>query len=554
MKKRLVTLMLIVSMAASMLVGCGQKPAADDKDGEGSAYSGISAVVQQTSQEREENSNFNEEGYPIVDEKITLKVMLAIRDTDNIVDPEEIPALQRLEELTNIDLEWEVIKATNWSTELNLMFASGDYPDIILSTHCTVDYEEYGVNQQILIPLDELIEKYLPSYTERIAMEELDPTRNLIASDGKQYAVGYMNNSDYLINTHFYINQNYLDALNLEAPKTVEELTDVLRAFKTQDPNGNGEADEIPMTTGIYKGASGIAYFLQLFGLPLHESTWLYIDDNKQVHLSAYEDGFRECMEWMHQCYEEGLLDVEVLSQDIKTVGTKTTSGLAGFCVLYRNMDTFADAETEPYSLWVPDDENVVFHRKLNLAKAGAYITVANEYPEATMRLFEAMLDKETQWTMYAGEAERAEGGWKYNKDGLIESYVNEGVEAPTTAAALGVCSLFFAPGEFYGKSYASADSRYIKLDHVQQLLDNCNVQKYSYGYFNLVEFTTEQNEQRALTETEINSAVKEYMAIFIRDGVTDTSWNEFQQVLKNMKADEYIQMYQEGIDKIDLQ
>ena len=54
---------------------------------------------------------------------------------------------------------------------------------------------------------------------------------------------------DYVTPTNlFMIYQPWLDALNLEMPETTEELYNVLVAFKTQDPNGNGEADEIPMS------------------------------------------------------------------------------------------------------------------------------------------------------------------------------------------------------------------------------------------------------------------------------------------------------------------
>ena len=38
----------------------------------------------------------------------------------------------------------------------------------------------------------------------------------------------------------------------LDMPTNTEELKDVLKAFKTQDPNGNGKADEIPMSLFIY--------------------------------------------------------------------------------------------------------------------------------------------------------------------------------------------------------------------------------------------------------------------------------------------------------------
>ena len=45
---------------------------------------------------------------------------------------------------------------------------------------------------------------------------------------------------------HLFINRTWLDRLGLQPPTTWDELRDVLVAFRDQDPNGNGQADEIP--------------------------------------------------------------------------------------------------------------------------------------------------------------------------------------------------------------------------------------------------------------------------------------------------------------------
>ena len=56
-----------------------------------------------------------------------------------------------------------------------------------------------------------------------------------------------------------YINNNWLTKLGLPIPKTVDELQTTLKAFKTQDPNGNGQADEIPAL-----GKEAVAYVLDI--------------------------------------------------------------------------------------------------------------------------------------------------------------------------------------------------------------------------------------------------------------------------------------------------
>ena len=51
-----------------------------------------------------------------------------------------------------------------------------------------------------------------------------------------------------------YINSEWLKAVGKECPTTYEEFVDVLRAFRTGDPNGNGKQDEIPAV-----GATAVA-------------------------------------------------------------------------------------------------------------------------------------------------------------------------------------------------------------------------------------------------------------------------------------------------------
>lgn len=87
----------------------------------------------------------DQQTYPIVDEPITLKIMFGIRDVDSLANPSDMPVVKAFEEKTGINLEWDVVKGSDWSTKLNLMFVSDDYPDIIIAPNCTVDDEEYGV-------------------------------------------------------------------------------------------------------------------------------------------------------------------------------------------------------------------------------------------------------------------------------------------------------------------------------------------------------------------------------------------------------------------------
>ena len=544
MKKKVVALLLAAAMTVTSLAGCGSSARSEE------SAASESAAGSEASEEA--SSNFNAEGYPIVNDEITLKVMLAIRDMDTMIAPEEMPAIQRLDELTGIKTEWEVIKGSDWETKLNLMFASGEYPDVIIAPNGNVDDEEYGVSQRLLLPLDDLIEKYMPNYTSRRDAEENDPTISLVASDGQIYSVGYLVGQNINSEAHYFINQTWLDALGLQTPTDVESLTEVLRAFKTGDPNGNGEADEIPLEMGLDASYYGIRYILPLFGIPCASQKWIYIDDNKNVQFAATQDGFRKCMEWLNMCYTEGLIDPEVLSQDVNTVQTKLADGNAGFFATWRLLAMgFDEGVAKDCVFWMPDPETTSFCRYLEVARPAAFVTATNKNVEATMRWLDAMLETEMQFSLYYGEQDATDGsGWKYNENGKIDSLENGTVDVLNY---LGCNTMFWAPGKYISDTFNMSEQRIEKTNYCVESEKAGIIQKYSNAYLDMAPLTSEQLQSISLVETDIQNTVMENVANFIINGVTDESWNNFVSLFDGMGVADYMQMYQDAINTMEL-
>ena len=173
-------------------------------------------------------------------EPVTINVM-ALADAGRSVDYENMSFWKQVEEETGIKVNWTVAKGDEFTQKKNLMFASGEYPDVIFGGGISVNEEEsYGVEQQILIPLDEYInEESMPNY---YSLLETRPNfrKQMVATDGHIYSISRAWEIGYSSGGHFFINKQWLDNLNLPVPKTIEEFEAALRAFKENDPNGNG--------------------------------------------------------------------------------------------------------------------------------------------------------------------------------------------------------------------------------------------------------------------------------------------------------------------------
>ena len=553
MRKKLLSTLLIAALSVGVLTGCGNNATKQSEQSSATQSSAKQTEVASTAEQEEGIENFNPEGYPIVDEEITLKVLVCIRDTDSVTDPEEMPALQRLEELTGIHAEYEFIKKADWNTKLNLILATNEYPDVIFDGG-TINDEDYGVRQEIFIPLDDLIQEYMPIFKERLEASPAkeDMMRNFPASNGKTYALPYKIGVDYAIGAHFYINQSWLEELNLEMPKTVEQLTDVLRAFKTKDPNKNGEADEIP-----YSNALSDTYFkntLWLFGIPTSCSNgtgaYLYLDENKQVTLAPAQEGFKEWLEWLHLLSKEGLMDAEAISQDRNAYIAKVKAGNVGFFIDYRKTGAFAGSTVhDTHVLWVPDSETTLMNRRTSFATKRVYVSSTNQYVPQTMRWLDAQLEDEMMASIYLGEENADAGGWFYNENGLIEP---NSIKAEQMSR-LDVNGFIFGPSDYYTKKYYKMDYVTTKLAECQTYLDAGLTQKYTNSYISDSGFTLEEQDYKTRVLTDFNTAVKEFVASSIVDGVTDKSWEDFQKILEDIGINDLLKLYQREIDKMDL-
>ncbi len=115
-----------------------------------------------------------------------------------------------------------------------------------------------------------------------------------------------------------WINWTWLDKLGLEMPDTTEDLEAVLLAFKEQDPNGNGEADEIPLTGAIGTWHADIYNFLMNPFIYNDGSNYLYINDNKEVDFAANKPEWRDGLAYMKGLFDQGLMDPQGFTQNLE--------------------------------------------------------------------------------------------------------------------------------------------------------------------------------------------------------------------------------------------
>ena len=180
----------------------------------------------------------------IAAEKPTLRVVVVTHPLTK--DVTEMGYLQAFADAAGVEVEWEQYRAT-FLEKKTAVQASGDVPDIFIGGWWdTITDADFVTFKSLYQPLEDLIPRYAPNiqrmFEEKPGLEYLS-----IAADGHIYALPKYQRFWPKNQIRMMINKVWLDKLGLAIPETWDELYEVLVAFKTQDPNGNGVADEIPM-------------------------------------------------------------------------------------------------------------------------------------------------------------------------------------------------------------------------------------------------------------------------------------------------------------------
>lgn len=231
-----------------------------------------------------------------------------------------------IEEKTNIHLDFVYdVDGDDAKTKLNLVMTDpSNLPDIFLSTNWSkAEVQSYG-QQGLLVPLGDYLED-APNWNR---LNEVSPTRkdDLTMSDGNIYTYGDDNECFHcMFQNRMWIYMPWVEKYcDGKVPETTDELYDFLYKVKNDDPNENGEADEIPMT-GFIGGWSTdptvwlINSFVQCNN-PLSNTNptvgaGLVVNDGK-IEYSVMKDEYREALRFINKLYKEGLLDNQTFTQD----------------------------------------------------------------------------------------------------------------------------------------------------------------------------------------------------------------------------------------------
>lgn len=483
--------------------------------------------------------------FPIASEPITLTVLfprLAVHG-----DFDQMWFVKEIEELTNIYLDFITVDSEGFEEKKNLVLASGDYPDLFFNGITRTDEAIYGP-QGIFVDLAPYIEEYAPNATE-LFNTYVEVEKTFTFPDGSIYAMpGFIDVYRYITANNVYINEQWVKDLGYDLPKTLDELYEVLKAIKTGDPNGNGEADEIPVST-IY-GTDVDIFVLSALG---YVDTRHDIKDGKYVYVPMQEE-YKEYLIYMNKLYTEGLLDPDYFTQTAEQLNAKTASGLIGMGASQPHM-TIADE-----NLWrqytiapaITSDCNSIAMcpRNSNYEPPSMVVTDKCEYPEAAVRLCDFFYSKEGSRMVRGGPEYGTwdgDGGWEIIDDTHIELHTGEYTSFWNFRATQTPLNLPYFCGEDVMFITVAGDEKNTWFS--EQVERSGNVDCARFGYPD-VSFTEEEITEIS-TFLDLDNYVTQMDAQFIVGTVSiEDEWDNYITTLKNMNVERMIEIRQAAYDR----
>ncbi|WP_171649920.1 extracellular solute-binding protein [Paenibacillus foliorum] len=198
-----------------------------------------------------------------------------------------------------VDVKFIPVPRTQSEQKLNTLFAGGGAPDLILEYAPQI--KNPLIDQKQLRPIDDMIDKYSTEY-KALLLKYPALKKAGTGADGKLYQFGRINET--IPQRGLFIRTDWLKKLNLEIPKTTEELYQVAKAFTEQDPDGNGKKD----TYGIAMSYSSGAVLDEMFGVTY---PGFIVQNNELIH---GWDNIKAVTQFKKQLYSEGLVDKDYLN------------------------------------------------------------------------------------------------------------------------------------------------------------------------------------------------------------------------------------------------
>ena len=349
--------------------------------------------------------------YPISEEPLEFTMFRT--NMPNVEDFQTNDFTKYMEDLTNIKFTFEAAARDDRAEKLNMEFNTNTYPDVIM--HYAPDAAKWGVEEGILIPLDDLIEANMPNYMEKMG-QYLDQMRE---TDGHIYQLAGLNECYHCQYARkMWVNTHYLEEMGVEVPQTTEEFYEVCKKFVETYP------DKIAI------GGASSGWLMGSFTLDSGEYGKLALTPDGEIVSAATTEEWREGLRYIKSLYDIGAIYDGNFTQDAEQL--RTIMNQEDVPVLFVPFGTISDgidsdSNNEVYRQYQcisplegPDGTRITPYFKYSGLETGSFsITDKCSNPAAVLRWVDYFFSEKGDISAQFGADEGKDWVWEPN-DGSV--------------------------------------------------------------------------------------------------------------------------------------
>lgn len=582
-KKKIIKVLASVMSLAMMLSACGQTTT--ESTNESAAKESSSKPVESTEPEKVEESKWPEylnmdSTYPVIKEGYedeVKKLSVAVVMESGSGEWENLWVSKFLKDKYNIELEVEYIMNTALEERKNLMMNSGELPDLMWNMKFTTDeLTRYGAQDGLFLACDEYISEELTPNLYSYLSEDI--LAAITTPDGHIYSLpNIKDETDNMMSyNRYFINGEYLKAAGIEeAPKTLDEFTEVMYKLKEADVAGVGSENFYPIGGGMEQYPV-TSFLLNAFGYNSHGDNYGLNPTLRdgEVVIPVYDmDVYKEFLTLMNQYYKDGIINPNYFTIEKTECDSQLHNGqnaVFGTVVFTTGLETWNewDAITPLTSDWQEEPEA---YNSVPLSVGGYVVSAETEYPELCMRLADIFYDAADCRAFWGGTGE----GTEYDYDGYLcfewlpdkNNYAMDAEKLPEGYSAytylleyMHGCMLDF--GSYRTReaivNIAKANGGDLPVD-VRETFDMSNpdhqwreemfdkvLEYVEYSYPTIYYASEEKSNKITDLKTIIEPYAKEQIALFITGGRDLSEVDVFVKELEDMGMDELLQIYKD--------
>lgn len=491
-------------------------------------------------------------GNPKIVEETTTVSFMTGRPPTTAETWDDVGCVKLAEETTNLHIDFGLVPLDGVNEKRNLALASGEYPEAFYRTSiATADIAKYA-SQGTFIPLDDLIESYMPNLSG--IMKENPTIRDgLLQPDGHIYSLPQIYDPEFVGMRYMFklwVRQDWLDRFGMAVPDSL----DAYEAYLEESVN-NGPKDAGKSGIGFVAGDginTIVEALLGTFGIGNQGTDVGTVDEDPDatgtVRFYPVTDEYRDLLTYLNKLYSQGLIMKDIFSTDAQKVNALGSQGLIGSTYTQTPAGFFGQ-EGEAYTAVAPlsrgENPDPAWHAvRSEVASIGQFaMTDRCSHPIELARWMDWWFSPEGAKAFFMGIE-----GESYEKVDDRYELLPEITEGGSIDEGLEPYALYLG-GRYPG---IATDTWFRGVETTEQAVEGSKlVEQYALEeVWPKFTFTEEESQMLSSVGNDISKHLDESRSAFITGKKPLSEWDDYVAQFEQMGLDEYVKAHQACYDR----